>query len=117
MDSSMPGPIEKLNFVIIILEFSGLSFFTTEMVLAEAFSQYGKVIEAKIIMNRDTGRSKGFGFVTFASEEEAVNALAGMCGKELSGRVIFVDYAKATQEPSYGAPVARGPPELPPSKE
>ncbi|KAK1300351.1 hypothetical protein QJS10_CPB13g01512 [Acorus calamus] len=89
----------------------GLSYYTNEEALAEAFSHYGQVIEAKIVMNKEYNRSKGFGFVTFASEEEAEKALAEMNGKVLNGRAIFVDNAK----PNFGyappPPIARGPPE------
>ncbi|KAB1222483.1 Glycine-rich RNA-binding protein 4, mitochondrial [Morella rubra] len=89
----------------------GLSFYTTEQGLSEAFSQYGQVIEAKIVMDRVSDRSKGFGFVTFASEDETHKALTEMNGKALNGRVIFVDYAKPTSSFGGGMPIARGPPE------
>ncbi|KAI4300519.1 hypothetical protein L6164_033888 [Bauhinia variegata] len=89
----------------------GLSSYTTEKGLSEAFSQQGQVIEAKIVTDRVSDRSKGFGFVTFASEDEAENAIAGMNGKALNGRVIFVDYAKPKSNFGEGMPIARGPPE------
>ncbi|KAL6575037.1 Small RNA-binding protein 11, chloroplastic [Orobanche minor] len=88
----------------------GLSFYTTEQGLSEAFSQHGEVIEATIVMDRVSDRSKGFGFVTYASEDEAEKALAAMNQKPLTGRVIFVDYAKPSAR-SSGTPIARGPPE------
>ncbi|XP_042511166.1 small RNA-binding protein 11, chloroplastic [Macadamia integrifolia] len=88
----------------------GLSYYTTENGLSEAFSQYGQVIEATIVMDRVSDRSKGFGFVTFASEDEAANARAEMDGKTLNGRVIFVDIAKSKNS-KEGLPIARGPPE------
>ncbi|OWM79063.1 hypothetical protein CDL15_Pgr003234 [Punica granatum] len=90
---------------------SGLSFYTTENALAEAFSQYGQVVEAKIVMDRVSDRSKGFGFITFASEDEAHNAVTEMNGKTLNGRMIFVDYAKPRAGSGGGMPIARGPPE------
>ncbi|XP_022144583.1 small RNA-binding protein 11, chloroplastic [Momordica charantia] len=89
----------------------GLSFYTTEKGLSEAFSQYGQVVEAKVVMNRVSDRSKGFGFVTFASEDEAHKALTDMNGKALNGRVIFVDYAKPVTSFRGEIPIARGPPE------
>ncbi|XP_034693408.1 small RNA-binding protein 11, chloroplastic [Vitis riparia] len=89
----------------------GLSFYTTEKGLSEHFSQYGQVVEAKIVMDRVSDRSKGFGFVTFASEEEAQKARTEMDGKELNGRTIFVDYAKPRADFGGGIPIARGPPE------
>ncbi|KAK9122835.1 hypothetical protein Sjap_012437 [Stephania japonica] len=88
----------------------GLSFYTTEKYLAEAFSQFGQVVEAKIVMDRVSDRSKGFGFVTFASEDEAQKAIEEMNGKVLNGRVVFVDTAKPTRF-SERMPIARGPPE------
>ncbi|GAV59461.1 RRM_1 domain-containing protein [Cephalotus follicularis] len=114
ISSSLINP----NFIISSRSFvsklfvGGLSFYTTEQGLSEAFSQYGQVVEAKIVMDRVSDRSKGFGFVTFASEDEAHKALDEMNGKMLSGRVIFVDYAKPSRS-SYGdgMPIARGPPE------
>ncbi|KAI3471908.1 hypothetical protein Pfo_028596 [Paulownia fortunei] len=87
----------------------GLSFYTTEQGLSEAFSQYGQVIEAKVVMDRVSDRSKGFGFVTYASDDEAEKAIAEMNGKPLNGRVIFVDYAKPRSGSSSGMPIARGP--------
>ncbi|XP_062167432.1 small RNA-binding protein 11, chloroplastic-like isoform X1 [Alnus glutinosa] len=89
----------------------GLSSYTTEQRLSEAFSQYGQVVEAKIAMDRVSDRSKGFGFVTFASEDEAEKAIAEMNGKALNGRVIFVDYAKLKTSFGGGMAEARGPPE------
>ncbi|CAA3021264.1 glycine-rich RNA-binding 4, mitochondrial-like [Olea europaea subsp. europaea] len=89
----------------------GISFHTTEEGLSEAFSQYGQVIEAKIVTDRVSDRSKGFGFVTYAAEDEAENAIKEMNGKPLNGRAIFVDYAKPGSHFRGGMPIARGPPE------
>ncbi|MBA0729460.1 hypothetical protein Golax_025932 [Gossypium laxum] len=68
-------------------------------------------MEAKIITDRVSDKSKGFGFVTYASEDEAEKAIAEMNGKDLNGRVIFVDYAKAKLAIGGGMPIARGPPD------
>lgn len=65
--------------------------------LKELFSQYGEVTEAVVIMDRETNRSKGFGFVTFASQESAQKALE-MSGKEVDGRTIVVNIAKPREE-------------------
>ncbi|KAL5710525.1 Small RNA-binding protein 11 [Ranunculus cassubicifolius] len=90
----------------------GLSFYTTEQALSETFSKFGQVVEAKIISDRTSDRSKGFGFVTFASEDEADNARAEMNGKVLNGRVIYVDTAKPSRtHMSDEMPIARGPPD------
>jgi RNA recognition motif-containing protein len=80
-----------------------LSFSTTDQKLADTFAQCGTVQSAKIIMDRDTGRSKGFGFVEMATEEEAQAAIAMWNGKELDGRMIRVDEAKPmTDRPARG---------------
>ncbi|KAL0874822.1 hypothetical protein Bca101_024527 [Brassica carinata] len=85
----------------------GLSFYTTEQGLSEAFSQCGQVVEAQIVMDRVSDRSKGFGFVTFASDDDARKALMELNGQQLNGRVIFVDYAKAKQTLGGGEICAR----------
>ncbi|KAK7307993.1 hypothetical protein VNO77_41534 [Canavalia gladiata] len=69
----------------------GLAFSTTEEELAEAFSNFGSVLKADIILNKAKNRSKGFGYVTFAKEEEARKAQIGMNRKILHGRVLYVD--------------------------
>lgn len=61
--------------------------------LRESFTEYGEVIEARIIHDRETGRSRGFGFVSFTSNEEAAAAIAAMDGKDLHGRLVHVNYA------------------------
>ena len=66
--------------------------------LKEAFSQFGEVTDAVVISDRMSGRSKGFGFVTFATDEEAQKAIDGMNGKELDGREITVNVAKPKAE-------------------
>ncbi|KAM7464089.1 hypothetical protein LguiA_032210 [Lonicera macranthoides] len=73
---------------------SGLSRLTTDEKLKEAFAQFGNLVEAKVIVDRMSGRSKGFGFVTYESVEEAEKAREGMNAKFLDGWVIFVDPAK-----------------------
>jgi len=65
--------------------------------LKELFSQYGEVTEAVVIMDRETQRSKGFGFVTVATPESAQKALE-MSGKEVDGRAIVVNIAKPREE-------------------
>ncbi|KAM4089762.1 hypothetical protein ACJW30_09G007900 [Castanea mollissima] len=73
---------------------SGLSRLTTDQKLEEAFSPFGQLVDAKVITDRATGRSKGFGFVSYATIEEAEKAREGMNAKFLDGWVIFVDPAK-----------------------
>ncbi len=71
-----------------------LSWETTDDHLQAAFAKYGEITEAKVIMDRDTGRSRGFGFVTFAVPEDAAKAMSGLDGKELNGRTIKVNEAQ-----------------------
>lgn len=66
--------------------------------LKDLFAQYGEIIDAVIISDRATGRSKGFGFVTFAKEEDAEKARQEMSGKDIEGRNIIVNTAKPREE-------------------
>lgn len=72
----------------------GLSWGTDDDGLREAFSAFGDVTDAVVIKDRDTGRSRGFGFVTFSSNEEASSARDAMNGAELDGRTLNVDLAR-----------------------
>lgn len=76
----------------------GLSYDTTEEALKEAFSEIGTVESAVIIMDRMTNRSKGFGFVEMATEEEAQKAIEALNGKELDGRTVTVNEARPMEE-------------------
>ena len=71
-----------------------LSFDTDDNSLLDYFSQVGEVKSAKVITHRDTGRSRGFGFVKYATAEEAQRAIDELDGTELDGRQIFLDFAK-----------------------
>ena len=62
--------------------------------LEQAFSQFGTVTSAKVMMERDTGRSKGFGFVEMGSDSEAQSAIQGMNGQSLGGRSLVVNEAR-----------------------
>lgn len=72
----------------------GVSWGTTDDGLREAFERFGEVSEAKIITDRETGRSRGFGFVTFDNEEDANNAIKEMDGTTLDGREVKVNEAR-----------------------
>lgn len=78
-----------------------LPFSTTEQSLSDLFSQAGKVESAKIILDRASGRSKGFGFVEMASDDEANKAISEFNGKEMEGRALTVNEARP-QEPRSG---------------
>ena len=72
----------------------GLSWGTDSDGLREACAAYGEVKEARVITDRDTGRSRGFGFVTFDSAEEATKAIEGLNGSDLDGRTLRVNIAE-----------------------
>jgi RNA recognition motif-containing protein len=71
-----------------------LSWNTDDHGLREAFAPFGEITEAKVITDRDSGRSRGFGFVTFEDEEAADKAISAMNNTELDGRAIRVDVAQ-----------------------
>jgi hypothetical protein len=66
--------------------------------LQQAFAQFGTVSSAKVMMDRDTGRSKGFGFVEMGTDAEAQSAINGMNGQALDGRAIVVNEARPREE-------------------
>ena len=70
-----------------------LSWNTTSEQLQDAFAVCGEVVEAKVITDRDTGRSRGFGFVTFSDAQDATKAIEQLDGTTLDGRSIKVDTA------------------------
>ncbi len=86
----------------------GLSYDTNESALKELFAQAGTVESATIIMDRMSGRSKGFGFVEMSSEEEAQKAIETFNGKELDGRSITVNEARPQAPRSPGGGFGRG---------
>jgi RNA recognition motif-containing protein len=75
-----------------------LSFDTRDEDLMTAFSAYGTPTSATVINDRDTGRSKGFGFVEFANADEAKKAMEALNGKELQGRTITVAEARPRED-------------------
>ncbi|KAL1548113.1 Glycine-rich RNA-binding protein 4, mitochondrial [Salvia divinorum] len=89
--SSMLNAIRCMSSKLFI---GGLSYGTDDRSLKDAFTSFGEVTEAKVITDRETGRSRGFGFVNFSSDESASSALSAMDGQELNGRNIRVSYAQ-----------------------
>jgi RNA recognition motif-containing protein len=75
-----------------------LAYSVRDESLHQAFSQFGTVTSAKVMMDRDTGRSKGFGFVEMGSDAEAQSAINGMNGQALEGRAIVVNEARPREE-------------------
>jgi len=72
----------------------GLNWKTTDEGLREAFASFGQITEAKVITDRETGRSRGFGFVNFVDDSAADQAIAAMNGQELDGRPVQVNVAQ-----------------------
>ena len=79
-----------------------VAFSTTENQLEDAFAQFGQVVEATLLMDRETGRPRGFGFVTMGTEEEASAAVEGLNGKDLDGRNLTVNVARPREERGGG---------------
>ena len=71
-----------------------LSYGTTELELRELFGQMGTVVDAKMVMDRETGRPRGFAFVEMSSSEEALKAIEQINGRELDGRALNVNEAQ-----------------------
>lgn len=83
----------------------GLAYGVTDKELEELFAEQGKVISVAIIKDRDSGQSKGFGFVEMEDVKEGQNAIKTLNGKELSGRAIMVSEARPQEDrrPSGGS--------------
>ena len=79
-----------------------LSFNITENDLQDAFAVHGTVIEANLMMDRSTGRPRGFAFVTMSTPEEAQKAIEAMNGKDWGGRALNVNLARPREERSRG---------------
>ena len=85
-----------------------LSYQVDSSELEQLFGQHGTVVSAQIINDRDTGRSKGFGFVEMGSDEEAQAAIAALNGQEHGGRALTVNEARPREERSGGGGGGRG---------
>jgi RNA recognition motif-containing protein len=86
-----------------------LSYNATGSDLEQLFASHGTVKSAQIISDRDTGRSKGFGFVEMESDEQAQAAINALNGQEMDGRALTVNEAKPREERSGGGGGGRGP--------
>ena len=84
-----------------------LSFETTENSLQDAFAAHGTVLESTLVMDRDTGRPRGFGFVTMSTPEEAQKAIDALNGASMDGRNLTVNIARPREERPAGG--SRGP--------
>jgi len=97
----------------------GLAWATTDESLRKAFEKVGEVVSASVILDRETGRSRGFGFVVFADEQTAQTALGAMQGADVDGRRIRLDLATdgpggGRRDGPPGERPAREPPRYPP---
>ncbi|XP_010450153.1 PREDICTED: glycine-rich RNA-binding protein 2, mitochondrial-like [Camelina sativa] len=99
--TSMLGSLRLMSTKLFV---GGLSWGTDDQSLRDAFAHFGEVVDAKVIVDRETGRSRGFGFVNFSDESAASAAISEMDGKDLNGRNIRVN--PANDRPS--APRAYG---------
>lgn len=83
----------------------GFSYSLTEQQLNDMFAEYGKVLSAKVITDRDTGNSKGFGFVEMSEQKEGQEAIKALDGKESNGRSLVVNQARpqtSSRPPGFG---------------
>ena len=88
-NSAQPRGETALNIFV-----GNLSFSTNDEELREAFARFGAVDSAQVIMDRETGRSRGFGFVEMPNDDEARQAISSMNGADLSGRPLTVNEAR-----------------------
>lgn len=84
-----------------------LSFNTTENDLQDAFAAHGTVLETNLMMDRTTGRPRGFGFITMSTPEEAQKAIAALNGSSVDGRALTVNVAKPREERTGGGDRSR----------
>jgi len=75
-----------------------LSYGVDDHMLNDCFAQHGQVTQAQVVMDRETGRSKGFGFVEYSTQEEAQAAIDALDGVELDGRAMRVDEARPRED-------------------
>ena len=79
-----------------------LSYNIDSSALEQLFAQHGQVVSAQVVSDRDTGRSKGFGFVEMGSDDEAQNAIAALNGQQHDGRALTVNEARPREERGGG---------------
>jgi RNA recognition motif-containing protein len=96
--------IHKMNIYV-----GNLPYSASDDSLRTAFEEYGAVDSARIIMDRDSGRSKGFGFVEMGNDTEAKAAIDGLNGQELDGRALTVNEARPRSRRGGGGGFDRGP--------
>ncbi|KAJ4977338.1 hypothetical protein NE237_002444 [Protea cynaroides] len=100
-NTAPPSAEPSTNLFVFGMSFS--FFRLAEQALREAFAKFGQVIHARVVTDRVSGDSKEFGFVRYATLEEAAEGIKGMDGKFLDGWVIFAEYARPRAPPSENA--------------
>jgi RNA recognition motif-containing protein len=85
-----------------------MSFHTTEAELSELFKPYGQVTRVHLVMDRETGRARGFAFVEMPNDDEAAKAIAALDGKELGGRNLKINEARPKAAGGGGGPRSGG---------
>src|SRR5260221_7718770 len=93
---------ENITYMSTKMFGGNLSFNTTENDLQDGFAAHGTVVETNLMMDRATGRPRGFGFVTMSSEEEAQKAISALGGAQLDGRALTVNVARPREERPAG---------------
>ncbi|MCC6906414.1 MAG: RNA-binding protein [Phycisphaerales bacterium] len=85
-----------------------ISFQTSDADLEQLFAEFGQVDRANVVMDRQTGRSRGFGFVEMPNDDEAQKAISELNGKEIEGRTLTVNVARPRAERPMGGGMRRG---------
>src|SRR6266480_4521737 len=98
----VPWPLFRRPFMGRKLYVGNLAYGVSDGDLQQLFEAFGTVQSAQVIMDRDTGRSKGFGFVEMGSDQEAQAAITGLNGKEVNGRALTVNEAKPREDRGGG---------------
>jgi RNA recognition motif-containing protein len=100
MMETKPIPHTSRTYVLKKIYVGNLSFTSNDHDLTAMFTQYGDVTSAKVITDRDTGRSRGFGFVEMADDQSAMQAIQAVNGQEIDGRTLNVNEARPREQRS-----------------
>ncbi|XP_024984607.1 organelle RRM domain-containing protein 6, chloroplastic isoform X1 [Cynara cardunculus var. scolymus] len=93
-----------------------LSYSTSETCLKEQFSNFGQIAEVKLVKDETTKKSKGYAFIQYTNQDDAMNALETMDEKYVDGRVLFVELAKPVKDRHSAYPKTSGPPQPQPQR-
>ncbi len=96
------GSILRKNLMENKLYVGNLAYSITDQTLQQQFGEFGTVTSAKVMMDRDSGRSKGFGFVEMSTADEAQAAIRGMNGQSIDGRALTVNLARPMEKRTGG---------------